>query len=85
MEALMLVLLSGVVVTMVGVVVTVAGVVVTEIAVAFVQLTVRKVNFPNSPLSPRALQVPSLISEQPFSSSVTEFSPEDTNETVRTL
>lgn len=84
-EALMLVLLSvsGVVVTVVGVVVTGVGVVVTGIVIAFVQLTVWKVNAPNSPLSPRALQVASLISEQPLSSSV--FSSEDTNETVRTL
>lgn len=55
-EALMLVLVLGVVVTVLGVVVTVVGVVVVVagIMVAFVQLTVWKVNPPNSLFSPRA-------------------------------
>lgn len=86
-EALILVLLSvlGVVVTVVGVVVTVVGVV-PGILVALVQLTFRKVNSPTFTLSEsesRVLQVVSLISEQPFSSTFLVSPSEDTNETIR--
>lgn len=81
-DALMVVLVLGVVVTVVGVVVVVTS----GIMVSFVQLTIWKVNSPTLTFpGVRMSQVASSILEHPFSSTLLCTVSEDANETVRTL